>query len=466
MAKDIHSYVATAEKSIVAQLKEFLRIPSISALPEHEKDVEQAAAWVAEALRVAGMPRVEIMTTGGAPLVFAHWHVSDDAPTVIIYGHYDVQPVDPLDLWTTPPFAPAVRGGRLYARGASDDKGNILMPIKAVEAHKELHGGPPLNIKFLIEGEEEIGSPHLAAFMDEHQELLAADLAICADGSMWDHDTPSLVTGSRGLAGLQIDVVGPATDLHSGNHGGGVQNPLHALAAILAGLRSPDGKIAVPGFYDDVRDLTPEEKAFIDAVPFDEGAYKAQLGVAELFGEPGYSTLERQWVRPTLEVNGMWGGFQGEGVKTVLPSSAHAKLTCRLVPDQDPEQVLDSVEAHIMDNVPVGVQVSVRRFPGSARPYVLPVNHVALTVAADVLSSIYGRRPLVTRMGGTLPVAEMFRRLLGVNMVFYSFGGPDDQIHAPDESLPLAALTRGIIAHYDYLGALAQVSPLQLRVSP
>ncbi|HLS89391.1 MAG TPA: dipeptidase [Sphingobacteriaceae bacterium] len=466
MAEDITAYVAAADDDIVAQLKDFLRIPSISALPEHRGDIQRAAQWVAGALRAAGMPRVDIMDTGGAPLVFAHWHVSDQLPTVIIYGHYDVQPVDPLDLWSTPPFEPSVRGGRLYARGASDDKGNIFMPIKAVEAYKELHGQPPLNIKFLIEGEEEVGSPHLAAFMEKHRDLLAAHLAICADGSMWDHQTPSLVTGSRGLAGLQIDVTGPAGDLHSGNHGGGVQNPLHALAAILAGLRSPEGKILVPGFYDDVRDLTPEEKAAIDAVPFDEEAYKAQLGVAELFGEPGYSTLERQWVRPTLEVNGMWGGFQGEGIKTVLPSTAHAKITCRLVPDQDPDKVLDLVEAHIMANVPPGVQVSVRRFPGSARPYVMPVKHIALTVAADILSSIYGRRPLVTRMGGTLPVAEMFRRLLGVNMVFYSFGGPDDQIHAPDESLPLAAIRRGIVAHYEYLGALARVDARQLQVSP
>lgn len=466
MAKDISAYVATAEERIVAELTDLLRIPSISALPEHKADVERAAAWVADALRAAGVPRVEIMATGGAPLVFGHWHVSDRAPTVIIYGHYDVQPVDPLDLWTTPPFAPAVRGGRIYARGASDDKGNILMPIKAVEAYKDLQGQPPLNIKFLIEGEEEIGSPHLAAFMEQHRELLAADLAICADGSMWDHDTPSLVTGSRGLAALQIDVVGPATDLHSGNHGGGVQNPLHALAALLAGMRDAQGKITVAGFYDDVRDLSPDEAAAMAAVPFDEEEYKGQLGVPELFGEPGYSTLARQWVRPTLEVNGMWGGFQGEGVKTVLPSSAHAKITCRLVPDQDPDTVLDLLEAHIKQNVPVGVKVSVRRFPGSARPYVLPVQHIALTVAADVLSKIYGRRPLVTRMGGTLPVAEMFRRLLGVNMVFYSFGGPDDQIHAPDESLPLAALRRGIVAHYAYLGALAEVEPQELQVSP
>lgn len=463
METKLQSYMQETEAQHLAELQQLLSIPSISALPEHKDDIETAAAWMAAALRTAGVPRVEVLPTGGAPAVFGHWPVADAAPTVIIYGHYDVQPVDPLHLWTSPPFTPTVREGRLYARGASDDKGNVLMPVKAVAAFRRLAGQPPLNIKFLIEGEEEIGSPHLADFMAAHQELLAADLAICADGSMWDHDTPSLTVGSKGLAGLQINVQGANTDLHSGSHGGSVQNPLHALAALLAGLRTADGKITVAGFYDRVQPLSAAERQATAAIPFDEEAYKRKLGVTELFGEPGFTTLERQWARPTIEVNGMWGGFQGTGVKTVLPNVAHAKITCRLVPDQRPEEILDLLADHLRSRRPPGVTISIDRFPGSAYPYLMPADHPALLTAGNVLAKVYNRKPLTIRMGGTLPVAELFQRLLEVYMVFYSFGGPDDRIHAPNESLPLASFRRGIIAHYHYLSALAQLPGRVLR---
>lgn len=442
------------------ELKDFLRIPSVSALPEHAPDMERAARWTAEQLRAAGVPAVEVLPSAGNPVVYGEWIAHPGKPTVIIYGHYDVQPADPVQQWTSPPFEPQIRDDRIYARGASDDKGNLFIPIKALEAFRHLDGAPPLNVKFIIEGEEEVGSPSLASFMAEHKEKLKADLAVSADGGMWDNDIPSLTLGSKGLAAIQLDVYGASADLHSGMHGGGVQNPLHALAALLASMRDGDGKIAVKGFYDDVRPLHEDERQAIARVPFDEEDYKAGHGVEELFGEPGYTTLERLWVRPTLEVNGMWGGFQGTGIKTVLPNAAHAKITCRLVPDQEPEGIIELLKAHVEAHTPPGVRVEATAFPGSSRPYSVPARHPGMAAAGQVLAKVYGRPPLLTRTGGTLPVAEMFTSILGVYLVFFAFGGPDNNVHAPDESLPLAAFRRGLSAYVEYLSALAGLAEL------
>ncbi|MEX2356237.1 MAG: dipeptidase [Thermaerobacterales bacterium] len=460
MVLDFAGYFTEHRSRHLEELKSFLRIPSISALPEHKADISRAAEWVAGQLQAAGMPQVEMLPAAGRPLVVGQWHVDDALPTVIIYGHYDVQPADPFELWQTPPFEPDVRDGRIYARGASDDKGNLFIAIKAVEAWSALAGAPPVNVKFMIEGEEEVGSPSLPELMQTHRGLLAADLAISADGSMWDNDYPSLTLGSRGIAAVEIEVRGALSDLHSGSYGGAVQNPLHALAGLLASMRSADGRILVDGFYDQVREAGGPLKEAIAQVPFDERAFMEKLEVDQLFGEPGYSAIERMWLRPTLEVNGFGGGFQGEGLKTVLPREARAKITCRLVPDQDPEQIAAAIEAHVRKHCPPGVRARVHRYPGGAQPYTIPIDHPGLDVAGTVLAETYGRPALMTMIGGTLPVADLFVSHLGIYLVFFSFGGPDNHIHAPNESLPLAAFDRGVRAYAGYLQALAQAGPM------
>jgi acetylornithine deacetylase/succinyl-diaminopimelate desuccinylase-like protein len=459
----VHEYFLAQRPRHLMELKQFLSISSISTLPEHAGDVQQAAAWIAAALEAAGVPDVRILPTAGNPLVYGHWPASPVQPTVIIYGHYDVQPVDPVEDWISDPFHPEERDGRLYARGASDDKGNMYMPVKAVEALRAMEDRPAINLKFLIEGEEETGSPNLPAFIETHRELLSADIALSADGSMWSSDTPSLTCGSRGMAGLQVNVQGPRSDLHSGHHGGSAPNPIHALVLLLGSMRGPDGRITVDGFYDKVRPLSVDERRQIAAVPFDEDTYRATLGVETLAGEADYSVLERRWVRPTLEVNGIWGGFRGSGSKTVIPSTAHAKITCRLVADQDPKHVLSCIELHLAKHTPGGTRVTTQRFAGSARPYLMSKDHPALLAAAQVLLALYGKEPLIIRTGATLPVAELFDTQLGIRLVFFGFGEPENNIHGPNESLRLASFDRGVRAYYDMLHRLAYIHPDQLK---
>jgi acetylornithine deacetylase/succinyl-diaminopimelate desuccinylase-like protein len=425
------------------ELFDLLRIPSISALPAHAADVADAAGWVARRLIAAGLEGVEILPTGGHPVVYAEWRHAPGRPTVLIYGHFDVQPVDPLDLWTTPPFVPTERDGRVYARGASDMKGNLLLQILAVEALLRTAGQLPVNLKFFYEGQEEIGSPQVPAFLAANRDRFAADLVVSGDSTQWSEDQPSLTVATRGLAGLQLDLHGARTDLHSGMYGGTVQNPLHALVQLLASMRGPDGRILVEGFYDDVVPLSEEDRRQLAAVPFDEAAYRAALGVRELFGEAGYTPLERVWARPTLELNGMWGGFQGEGNKTVLPNEAHAKITCRLVANQDPERITALLRAHVASHTPPGVEVTVRSQSGGARPYRMPADHPGNRAASAVLAELYGRPPLYVRTGGTIPVTELFRRELGIDTVSFGFGMDDEHFHAPDEFLRLASFTRG-----------------------
>ncbi|MEZ4631758.1 MAG: dipeptidase [Deinococcales bacterium] len=326
------------------ELLDFLRIPSISSLPEHAPDVMRAGQWVADRLVKAGLENVKLMPTDGHPVVYADWLHAAGKPTILIYGHFDVQPVDPLHLWHSPPFEPVIKDGKVYARGASDDKGNMLVPVLVLESMLKTSGQLPVNIKIFFEGQEEIGSPQLPDFIAEHKEMLACDVAISADSGQYSETEGMLLMGLKGLCALQIDLKGANSDLHSGIYGGAVQNPLHALSHILASMRGDDGRILVEGFYDDVKDLSAEERSDIAKVPFDEANYKAALNVKELFGEDGYSTLERAWARPTLEVNGIWGGFQGAGGKTVLPNEAHAKITCRLVANQDPQKIQKLVE--------------------------------------------------------------------------------------------------------------------------
>ncbi|MFL5519878.1 MAG: dipeptidase [Gemmatimonadales bacterium] len=443
---------------ILAELIAFAALPSISTDPAHAADLDAAAAWVAGRLAAAGPLTVRTIPTPGASIVYAEWLGAPGAPTVLVYGHYDVQPADPLALWQSPPFQPTLRDGRLYARGVSDDKGPMLIPIKVAEAFFATVGRLPINVKFLIEGEEEIGSRHLEPFVAEHRELLAADVVVSADGAMWRIDEPSLTVANRGLAGLELALQGPAKDLHSGRHGGSVANPLHAMARLVASLHQPDGRVAVAGFYDRVRELSAAERGEIAALPFDEATYLAQVGASAALGEPGYTTLERQWTRPTLEVNGMWGGYEGPGQKTVVPSVAHAKITCRLVPDQEPEAIVALVTQHLEHRVPPGTRLTIAPGDHGARPYHIARDHRVLRAAEAALQETYGVAPLIVRMGGTVPVAEIFHRLMGLDTVYFSFSTGDEDFHAPNEFFRVHRLHEGLAAWarlWDRLGATA-----------
>jgi acetylornithine deacetylase/succinyl-diaminopimelate desuccinylase-like protein len=448
----LDAYFVAGRERHLAELGDFIRVPSVSALPAHRDDMVRAAEWLAGRLRAAGAPEVEVLPTAGHPVVWGRWPAADpSAPTVLIYGHYDTQPADPFDLWETPPFEPTVRDGRLYARGASDDKGNLLLPVLVAEAFGQLAGGPPIGLVFLFEGEEEIGSPSLRPFLQEHRDRLRASVAISADSAMWSHELPSLVLGSKGLAGLQLDAHGAVGDLHSGLHGGMAPNPLNALATVVASMKAPDGRITIEGFDDDARPLTEREVAEVAAIPFDEGEYARSLGIDAPVGDPEYSPLERNWLRPTLDLNGIWGGFQGEGSKTVIPREAHAKITCRLVPDQDPARVIAAIERHVEANCPPGVTITVRPTAGSSRAYAIDPDHPALIAAREALRASYGQDPLMIRLGGTLPVAEFFKTDLDLDTIFLAWEMPDENLHGPNEFLRLENFDRGLRVYADLM---------------
>jgi acetylornithine deacetylase/succinyl-diaminopimelate desuccinylase-like protein len=441
-------YLASAHAEGLDGLCRFLSIPSVSTLSAHRGDVRRAAEFLAARLRQAGMTDVRVLETGGGgghPAVYASWLHAPGRPTALVYGHYDVQPADPLERWTSPPFAPAIRAGKLYARGASDDKGQVWMHVLAAEALLRTAGHLPVNLKFLIEGEEEVGSPHLGPLLVEQRALLAADVAVISDSGFLRPGLPALVCGLRGLAALEVHVRGPRRDLHSGEHGGAVQNPLHALAALVASLHTPDGRVAVEGFYDDVRLPPEEERAAWARLPFDEREYLEETGAPAVFGEPGFTVPERLWARPTVEVNGMWGGFTGEGSKTVIPAEAHAKITCRLVPDQDPERVLRAVRRHLERHCPPGVRLEVELRGGSPAA-VIPADSPFVRAAARALERAFGTPPARIRMGGSIPVVPLLAQELGTPVVLMGFGLPDDQIHAPDEHLDLGNYERGMRA--------------------
>jgi acetylornithine deacetylase/succinyl-diaminopimelate desuccinylase-like protein len=450
------SYLDENKDRFLDELLDFLRIPSISALPERAGDVARAGEWVAARLRAAGMEGVRVLPTGGHPVVYGEWLHAPGKPTVLIYGHFDTQPADPLDLWTSPPFEPAVRDGRVYARGASDDKGNMLTPILAVEALLQSEGALPVNVKFFFEGQEEIGSPQIPDFVAAQRDLLACDLALSSDGGQWSETEPSILVGLRGGCGVQIDVVGANSDLHSGIYGGVVQNPIHALVAILASLRGADGRILVEGFYDSVAALSADERAQIAEAPFDVETYMEDIGIEGLFGEAGYTPRERAWARPTLEINGIWGGFQGDGVKTVLPNAAHAKITCRLVPNQDPMAIPKLIAAHVERHTPPGVRATTARLGFAAYPYLMPADHPGNQAARAVLEAIYGRSPYVVRTGGSIPVCTVLLQNLGVYTVNFGFGLEDEHIHAPDEFFRLSSFARGQMAYCQLLHRLGE----------
>lgn len=449
-------YLESNRERLVEEWFDLLRIPSVSALPEHAADVRRAGEWVAERMRRAGIENIELMETGGHPVAYGDWLHAPGKPTVMIYGHFDVQPVDPVELWNSPPFEPTLRDGRVTARGASDDKGGMLPPIQAAEALLKTEGALPINVKFFFEGQEEIGSPTLPDFIAANKQQFACDMVLSADGGQWSETEPAVMVGLRGLCALQIDVTGPNHDMHSGAVGGAIQNPIHALVKILDSMRGDDGKVLVDGFYANVRELSDEDRAFLAAIPYDEEAYKADLGLDGLYGEPGFSTMERIWARPTLEVNGIWGGFQGAGTKTVIPSTAHAKITCRLVADQDPNAVLDAIQDHIATHTPAGVRVRVTPSKSMAQAYLMPSDHPGNLAARDVLRELYGREPYYARSGGSIPVCTLFLNSLGVYTTSFAFGLDDELPHSPNEFMRMQSFLRGQTGYCMLLHRLAE----------
>ncbi len=449
------AYFRKNRETHLNQLREFLSIPSISALSPHKDDMRKAAQWLTDELKRIGMSRAEIMETGGHPAVYAERLDQPGKPTTLIYGHYDVQPVDPLDLWETPPFEPAIRDEKLYARGASDDKGQVFMHLKVVEAILQSEGKLPVNLKFLIEGEEEIGSTNLERFVAEHKDLLKADLVVISDTGLYDRGVPSLTYALRGLADLEVHVTGAKGDLHSGLFGGAAPNAVQALVQLLATLHHPEGGVAVEGFYDQVRALTQEERDSFAALGLDEQAYAKELGVSALPGEPGFSALERTWARPTLELNGIFGGFQGEGTKTVIPAKAGAKITCRLVPDQAPEKVSDAIEAHLRAHCPPGVQLEVIRRAG-APACITPIDHPSIRAAMAALAEAYGKESRFIRTGGSIPVVATFSKVLEIPSVLMGFGLEDENFHAPNEHFHLENFDTGMRALYSYWFKLSE----------
>jgi acetylornithine deacetylase/succinyl-diaminopimelate desuccinylase-like protein len=437
------NYLAQNKKRLLDEMMDFLRIPSVSALPDHAADVQRAAQWVEGRMKAAGIESVRIMATGGHPVVYGDWLHAPGKPTVLIYGHFDTQPVDPLNLWDSPPFEPVIKEGRIYARGASDNKGNLFIPLTVVEAMLKTAGKLPLNLKFLFEGQEEIGSPQLQPFIAAHKDLFSCDMVFSADGGQWSEDQPGLVMGTRGLVAVFVDVQGPDHDLHSGTYGGAVANPIHALVRILDSLHDRDGRISVEGFYDRVRPLSAAERAEMARVPFEEAKYLSEPGSVAVYGEAGYSTYERTWARPTLEINGIWGGFQGEGLKTVLPSTAHAKISCRLVADQNPSQIADRVAEHIRKAAPPGVKVTIGRRGSGSFPYLIPPDHRGLGMAASVLRDLYGKEPFKIRSGGTIPANAMFLEHLGAYTVVFGFGLEDERLHSPNEFFRISSYEKG-----------------------
>jgi acetylornithine deacetylase/succinyl-diaminopimelate desuccinylase-like protein len=432
----LETQLAQTKDARLQSYKDFLRIPSISALPEHADDCRAAAHWLVDAMTAAGLENAEAVETGGHPIVYADWLHAPDAPTVLVYGHYDVQPVDPLDLWTSPPFEPVVVGDRILARGAADDKGQVHAHVMAAGALLAARGTLPINLKYIFEGEEESSSVHLDRWLEAERDKLAADVAIISDTGFFEGNRPAITLSLRGLMYAQIDVVGTAVDLHSGSYGGAVQNPANALAQIIAGLKGPDGRIRIPGFYDDVAALSEADRAALASLPFDEAEYQRNLGLPALVGEVGFTTLERRAARPTLDVNGIWGGFQGEGSKTIIPAHAHAKVSCRLVTAQDPDKIFDAFRAYVEEIAPPGVTTTVE-YLGGGLPSLTPMDHPATQAAARALEAAFGQAPVYIREGGSIPVCASFASILELPVVLMGFTPPDENAHAPNEWMDL-----------------------------
>jgi len=451
-------YIQKNNQRFIEELKEFLRIPSISTQKSHLADIQKAANFVKERLLTAGIGEARIIETSGHPLVYGEKMISSDLPTVLVYGHYDVQPADPYELWETPPFDPIIKDGKIFARGASDDKGQVYMHIKALETMQALDNCP-CNIKFLIEGEEEMGSPALAKFLENESaiELLKADAILVSDTTLIAMDQPSLTASLRGIVYLELTLAGPKKDLHSGVYGGAVGNPLNILCDILAALHDEERHITIPGFYDKVLNLSAEERAAINQVPFSLEEYQKSLGIEGVIGEKGYTTLERTGIRPALDVHGIWGGYMEEGSKTVLPAKAHAKLSMRLVGNQDVNEVTKALRNYLLSLTPIGMCLSIHVFPGGSNPIVVNEHSIPFQAAILAMEATWGKKPLATKEGGSIPILSTFKEKLACEMVLMGFGLDTDAIHSPNEHFSLEAFKKGIgtiVAFYQYLAKL------------
>jgi len=440
----LENYLRDAQTGQLVELSEWLRIPSVSTLSQHKPDVERAAGWLAQKMEAAGLQNVEIIPTDGHPIVYGDWlHAGEDAPTLLVYGHYDVQPIDPEELWESPPFEPTIRGDDLYARGASDDKGQLFAHVAAVEALLKTSGALPVNVKFLVEGEEEVGSPALTAYLPAETEKLSADVCLVSDTHILSPDQPMIIYGLRGVWAGEVTVRGPSQDLHSGMFGGAVHNPNQALCALLAQLHDSAGRVAVPGFYDQVQTLTEQERTALAKVPYGETELLQETGAPAVWGEEGYTITERIGARPTLEINGMWGGFIGDGFKTVIPGEAHAKVSCRLVPDQPSSAIGPMIEQFLQRIAPPTVEVSVNTLQ-HAPATVVPLDVPEMQAAARAYKTVFGVEPVFSREGGSIPIATVVQESLGIPILFMGFGLPDDNLHAPNEKLHLPNFYRGI----------------------
>jgi len=438
----MNAYLNANKERFLNELFDLLRIPSVSADPTFAGDVRRCAEAVRDSLTAAGLDRAELCETPGHPIVYAEKLVDPSLPTVLVYGHYDVQPADPYELWNTPPFEPTLRNERIYARGACDDKGQFYMHVKALETMLATEG-LPCNVKVMIEGEEEVGSDHLGAFVAANRDKLAADVILISDTSIISNDCPSIETGLRGLSYVEVDVTGPNRDLHSGVYGGGVENPVNVLCRLIASLHDENGRITIPGFYDNIVELSADERAELAKAPFDEQEYMRDLGLKAVTGEAGYTTPERTSIRPTLDVNGIWGGYRGEGAKTVLPSKAHAKISMRLVPGQDPDQITELFSQHFKAIAPATVSVQVRPHHGG-KPYVTPTDSVEFEAARRAFREAWGKEAIPTRGGGSIPIVALFEQELGIKSILMGFGLDIDALHSPNESYGLFNFYKGI----------------------
>ena len=436
-------FLDSNKERYLSELKDFLAIQSVSSQTSHNADMRRCAEWTSSQMRTIGLNNVQVMETAGHPVVFGEWMGAPGKPTILLYGHYDVQPVDPVNLWISPPFEATIRDGNLYARGSSDDKGQVFIHLKAIEAFLKNNGSLPVNIKMLIEGEEEVGSAHLDDFVKEHKDLLKADLVVISDSSMFAKGVPSVCYGLRGLAYMEIEVTGPNGDLHSGSFGGSVHNPIQALSEMIASLHDKNGRITIKGFYDDIRQLSQAERNAYKKLPWSDTKYAKQLGLRQLYGEKGFTTLERLWARPTLECNGIWGGYTGEGAKTVLPAKAFAKISMRLVPDQTSAQAARLFERHLRKIAPKTVTLTVKALHGG-EPAITPIDSPGVQAAVVALEKGFGKKPLYQREGGSIPIVVQFKNILGLDTVLLGFGLPDENAHAPNEFINLDNFFGGI----------------------
>jgi acetylornithine deacetylase/succinyl-diaminopimelate desuccinylase-like protein len=452
---EILAYVESNRQRYLAELKEVLSIPSVSSQSKYNAETRRCAEWISDQMRIIGLNNVQILETAGHPIVYGDWMEAPGNPTVLFYGHYDVQPVDPIELWTSPPFEATMRGDYLYARGAADDKGQLFIHFKAVEAFMKTVGRLPVNIKMIIEGEEEIGSVHLDDFIRQHKDLLKSDLVVISDSGMFAKGVPSVCYGLRGLAYFEIEVTGPNRDLHSGSFGGAIHNPIQALCEMIASLHDKDGTIKVDGIYKNVQKLSNMERKSYKKLPWDDKTFGKNLGVKELYGERGFTTIERLWARPTLECNGIWGGYTGEGAKTVLPSKAYAKISMRLVPHQTSEKVVKLFERHMKKIAPKTVQVKVKTLH-SGEPAITPIESPGVKAAVSALEKGFGKKPLYQREGGSIPIVTQFKQILGIDTVLLGFGLPDENAHAPDEHLSLDNFFGGIRTTVHFYSELPQ----------